>query len=81
MHITRWDAHATIANTPPFHGEMSYNDEYMVWFRPCTLRHITKESLYWDTLDIDHVEEVVVEENRDTCLDPDPTLKWFTKNT
>ncbi|KAK7832294.1 hypothetical protein CFP56_026621 [Quercus suber] len=29
-HITRWDAHAAIADAPPFHGEMSYNDESMV---------------------------------------------------
>ncbi|KAK7830249.1 hypothetical protein CFP56_028387 [Quercus suber] len=29
-HITRWDAHAAIADAPPFHGEMSYNDKYMV---------------------------------------------------
>ena len=31
--------------------------------------------------DVDYIEEVVVEENRDTCLGPDPTLEWFTKNT
>uniref|UniRef100_A0A7N2KQU6 Uncharacterized protein n=1 Tax=Quercus lobata TaxID=97700 RepID=A0A7N2KQU6_QUELO len=29
---------------------MSYNDEYMLWFPPRTLRHITKETSYWDTL-------------------------------
>nr|POE76883.1 isoform 2 of elongator complex protein 4 [Quercus suber] len=29
---------------------MSYNDEYMVWFYPLTVRHITKETSYWDTL-------------------------------
>uniref|UniRef100_A0A7N2MLV0 Uncharacterized protein n=1 Tax=Quercus lobata TaxID=97700 RepID=A0A7N2MLV0_QUELO len=29
---------------------MSYNDEYMVWFHLCTLRHITKETSYWDIL-------------------------------
>ena len=39
-----------IANAPPFHGEMSYNDEYMVWIRLRTVRHITKETSYWDTL-------------------------------
>ncbi|KAK7818256.1 hypothetical protein CFP56_041560, partial [Quercus suber] len=33
-----------------FHGEMSYNDDYMVWFRPRTVRHITRETSYWDTL-------------------------------
>ena len=49
-HIAKWAAHATIADAPPFHGEMSYNDEYMVWFRPRTIRHITKETSYWDTL-------------------------------
>ncbi|XP_065635669.1 uncharacterized protein LOC112039532 [Quercus suber] len=49
-HIAKWAAHATIANAPAFHGEMSYNDEYMVWFRPRTVRHITKETSYWDTL-------------------------------
>ena len=31
--------------------------------------------------DVDHIEEVVIEENRDTCPRPDPTRKWFTKNT
>ena len=50
MHIAKWVVHATIANAPPFHGEMSYNDKYMVWFRPRTLCHITKETSYWDTL-------------------------------
>ena len=45
-HITRWDAHTAIADAPPFHREMSYNDQYMVWFCPYTLRHITKETSY-----------------------------------
>uniref|UniRef100_A0A7N2KPT4 Uncharacterized protein n=1 Tax=Quercus lobata TaxID=97700 RepID=A0A7N2KPT4_QUELO len=49
-HIAKWAAHTTIADAPPFHGEMSYNDKYMVWFRPHTVRHITKETSYWDTL-------------------------------
>ena len=49
IHIAKWAAHATIADAPPFHGEMSYNDEYMVWFCPRTLRHITKENSYWYT--------------------------------
>ena len=49
-HIAKWAADATIADAPAFHGEMSYNDEYMVWFRPRTIRHITKETSYWDTL-------------------------------
>ena len=31
--------------------------------------------------DVDHIEDMVVEENRDTCLCPDPTPEWFTKNT
>ena len=31
--------------------------------------------------DVDHIEDVVVEENRDTCPDPDPMPEWFTKNT
>ena len=31
--------------------------------------------------DVDHIEDVVVEENRDTCPSPDPTPEWFTKNT
>nr|POF07919.1 50s ribosomal protein hlp, mitochondrial [Quercus suber] len=31
--------------------------------------------------DFDDIEDVVVEENRDTCPDPDPTPEWFTKNT
>ncbi|XP_075665819.1 serine/threonine-protein phosphatase 7 long form homolog [Castanea sativa] len=49
-HIVRWAAHATIAEAPPFHGVMSYNDEYMAWYRPITVRHIIKETSYWDTL-------------------------------
>ena len=31
--------------------------------------------------DVDHIEEVLVGENRETCLDPNPTPKRFTKNT
>ncbi|XP_075649720.1 uncharacterized protein LOC142620205 [Castanea sativa] len=31
--------------------------------------------------DVDHIEDVVVEENRDTCPGPDPTPEWFTNNT
>ena len=31
--------------------------------------------------DVDHIDDLVVEENRDTCPGPDPTPKWFTKNT
>nr|POE86315.1 hypothetical protein CFP56_45924 [Quercus suber] len=31
--------------------------------------------------DVDHIEDVVVEENRDTCFGPDPMPEWFTKNT
>ncbi|KAK9995441.1 hypothetical protein SO802_020127 [Lithocarpus litseifolius] len=36
-HIAEWAAHAKIVEAPPFHGEMSYNDKYMVWFRPRTV--------------------------------------------
>ena len=43
-HIAKWAA-PTIVDAPLIHGEMSYNDEYMVWFRPCTRPHITKEAL------------------------------------
>ncbi|XP_030942760.1 serine/threonine-protein phosphatase 7 long form homolog [Quercus lobata] len=49
-HIAKWAVHARIADAPAFHGEMNYNDEYLVWFRPRTIRHITKETSYWDTL-------------------------------
>ena len=31
--------------------------------------------------DVDHIEDVVVEENRETCPGPDPTPEWFTKNS
>ena len=31
--------------------------------------------------DVDHIEDVVVKENRDICPGPNPTPKWFTKNT
>ena len=44
LHIAKWAAHATTADALAFHREMSYNDEYMVWFRPRTVRHITKET-------------------------------------
>ena len=49
-HVAKWAMHVTIADALPFHGEMSYTDEYMVWFRPRIVRHITKETSYWDTL-------------------------------
>ena len=49
-HIAKWAVHTIIANALLFHLEMSYNDEYMVWFHPCTRHHITKETSYWDTL-------------------------------
>ena len=29
---------------------------------------------------VDHIKDVVVEENRDTCPGPNPTSEWFTKN-
>ena len=29
---------------------------------------------------VDHIKDVVVEENRDTCPGPNPTSKCFTKN-
>ena len=31
--------------------------------------------------DVDHIEDVVVEENRETCPGPDPTSEWFTQNS
>ena len=31
--------------------------------------------------DVNHIKEVHVGENRDTCPGPDLTPKWFTKNT
>ena len=31
--------------------------------------------------DVDHIKDVVVEENRDTCPNPNPTPEGFTKNT
>ncbi|KAL0008513.1 hypothetical protein SO802_010015 [Lithocarpus litseifolius] len=31
--------------------------------------------------DVDGIEEVLTEENRDICPSSDPTLEWFTKNT
>ena len=34
-----------------------------------------------ESKDVDHIEEVLVGENRETCLDPNPTPKRFTKNT
>ena len=30
---------------------------------------------------VDYIEKVVVEENKDTCLALDRTSEWFTKNT
>ena len=29
---------------------------------------------------VDHIKDVVVEENRDTCPGPNLTSEWFTKN-
>ena len=49
--ITKHGMHVLCAyHAPPFHVEMSYNDEYMVWFHPRIVCHITKETSYWDTL-------------------------------
>ena len=31
--------------------------------------------------DVDHIKDVIVEENRDTCPSLDPMPEWFTKNT
>ena len=31
--------------------------------------------------DVNHIDDVVVEENIDTCPGPNPTPEWFTKNT
>nr|POE51450.1 coatomer subunit gamma [Quercus suber] len=30
--------------------------------------------------DVDHIEDAIVEENKDTCPGPDPTPEWFIKN-
>ncbi|XP_030951781.1 uncharacterized protein LOC115975218 isoform X2 [Quercus lobata] len=59
-HIAKWAAHATIADAPAFHGEMSYNDEYMV---ESQLRIITKceprSEIYTDCINaLQAVEEI-----------------------
>ncbi|KAK7844475.1 hypothetical protein CFP56_010866 [Quercus suber] len=69
-HIAKWVTHAIIVDAPPFHGEMSYNDEYMVWFHPRTIRHIIKETLYWDTL----IGQLTLDDARDACNISEPAI-------
>ena len=45
-HIAKWAAHTKVVDVLIFEGEMSYDDEYLEWFRRITRRFITKETSY-----------------------------------
>ncbi|XP_023879394.1 uncharacterized protein LOC111991812 [Quercus suber] len=67
-------------------GTFENEDDYRVT-DDATHIDVTRDDFeeFLDTMgeheDVNHIEDVVVEENRDTCPGPDPTPEWFTKNT
>nr|POE57385.1 coatomer subunit gamma [Quercus suber] len=67
-------------------GTFENEDDYRVT-DDATHIDVTRDDFeeFLDTMgeheDVDYIEDVVVEENRDTCPNPDPTPEWFTKNT
>ena len=69
------------------HGGTSENEDDHELGDDVTYIDVTRDDFkeLLDTMgeqeNVDHIEEVVVEANRDICLGPDPTSKWFTKNT
>nr|POF01638.1 hypothetical protein CFP56_74839 [Quercus suber] len=69
------------------HGGTSENEDEHGLGDDATHIDVTRDGFeeFLDTMgehkDVDHIEDVVIEENRDTCLDPDPMLEWFTINT
>ena len=69
------------------HGGTSENEDDHELGDDVTYIDVTRDDFkeLLDTMgeheNVDHIEEVVVEENIDICLGPDPTSKWFTKNT
>ena len=69
------------------HGGTSENEDDHGLSDDATHIDVTRDDFeeFLDTMgehkNADHIEDVVVEENRDTCLDPNPTPEWFTKNT
>nr|POF24521.1 gdsl esterase/lipase [Quercus suber] len=69
------------------HGGTSENEDHDGLGDDATHIDVTRDDFeeFLDTMgeheDVDHIEDVVVEENRDTCPGPDPTPEWFTKNT
>ncbi|KAK9993410.1 hypothetical protein SO802_023113 [Lithocarpus litseifolius] len=69
------------------HGGTSENEDDHGLGDDATHIDVTRDDFeeFLDTMDehedVDHIENVVVEANRDTCPSPDPTPEWFTKNT
>ena len=69
------------------HGGTSENEDDHELGDDVTYIDVTRDDFkeLLDTMgeheNVDHIEEVVVEANRGICLGPDPTSKWFTKNT
>nr|POF27035.1 hypothetical protein CFP56_31979 [Quercus suber] len=69
------------------HGGTSENEDHYGLGDDATHIDVTRDDFkeFLDTMgeheDVDHIEDVVVEENRDTCPGPDSTPEWFTKNT
>ena len=69
------------------HGGTSENEDDHGLGDDATHIDVTRDDFeeFLDTMgddeDVDHIEDVVVGENRDTCPPPDPTPEWFTQNT
>ena len=69
------------------HGGTSENEDDHELGDDVTYIDVTRDDFkeLLDTMgeheNVDYIEEVVVEANRGICLGPDPTSKWFTKNT
>nr|POE95897.1 hypothetical protein CFP56_50617 [Quercus suber] len=69
------------------HGGTSENEDEHGLGDDATHIDVTRDDFeeFLDTMgehkDVDHIEDVVIEENRDTCPGPDPMLEWFTINT
>ena len=69
------------------HGGTSENEDNHGLGDDATHIDVTRDDFeeFLDTMgeheDVDHIEDVVVEENRDIWPDQDPMSKWFTKHT
>ena len=68
------------------HGGTSENENEHGLGDDATHNNVTKDDFkeLLNTMgehdNVDHIKDVVVEENRDTCSGLDPTPEWFTKN-